>query len=283
MSPDDVSSESMGDPKGEWPPTILDPGFNAPAVDNLGSARLPENPKPVNVLLYIVGVIAILLVCAVVVSLLGLENRTGEIIRLLFQQSTAQELSPPVLTTIVDTRENLVLMSDKVDDVSRILVQRSGQEPWLLLSGNDTTATNPALSPDATRVVYLSQLDGGKIVITPIDGGAQQTLPAIDIRDIGLTQNASLLQFCPWTPIAWNPAGDRLAFFGCDPNRPFSTVIVSGILGSQEKPDTVPGGVAESTEVRQVIWLNDTQLIVTVPVTDTRLSPPVITLNVPVP
>jgi hypothetical protein len=157
--------------------------------------------------------------------------------------------------TLVDACKDRVLIWEVVGNRNEILIQTSPQGGWVRVSREDTTATSPALSPDAERVVYLSLLDSGQVVVVPLDTTATQTIISVSqLESAAVASEYSGMTFCNWTSLAWDPDGHRLAFFGCRKEKPRSIAFVAHIDRGPVKLELIPGSEADNPDPRQLQW-----------------------------
>ena len=181
---------------------------------------------------------------------------------------------------LIESRDDRVLMLETSGEASRVIVEVSGQASWLLVSQGDTTATNPALSPDGEQVAYVTERDGEQLVIVSLTSNTRRTVRAGQIQDADGDDGLDGMRLCPWTPIAWAPTGDRIAFFGCAEDDSLSVVLVGELSGPAISLTVVARSKVESSATRQLSWLDDTQLVVSTPADDTQQAA-IITLAVP--
>jgi len=177
---------------------------------------------------------------------------------------------PPPSMILVDSRDGVVLMLERSGDLSRVIVETSNQGSWQLVSRDDTAATNPALSPDGERVTYVTERDDGQLVIVSIIADTRRTIDADQVQDAGDSIGFDEMQVCPWTPIAWAPTGNRIAFFGCTKEASLSVVLVGDLSDPAIPLTVIARSKAEVSAVRQLKWLDHTQLIVSTPATDAQ-------------
>ena len=174
---------------------------------------------------------------------------------------------------ILDARPNRVLMLETVGSDRRILVKDSNQSSWLLVSLDDYTISAPVLSPDGVAVAYKSDRNQGEVSIVNLDNNWRSAM------DITILQSVKPnLVLCEWTPIVWSPDSSRLAFFVCQAETKQS--ILMWMPATVSQPTVVSGTEIVSEEERQVQWLNDSQVVVTVPSSDSRGNSQIKTVDV---
>ena len=176
---------------------------------------------------------------------------------------------PPSMT-LVDSRNGVVLMLERSGDLSRVIVETSNQGSWQLVSRDDTAATNPALSSDGKQVAYVTERDRGQLVIVWLDNDTRRSITTDQIQDAGENAGFDDVKICPWTPIAWAPTGNRIAFFGCTKDASLSAVLVGDLSDPAIPLTVIARSKAEASAVRQLKWLNHTHLVVSTPATDAQ-------------
>jgi hypothetical protein len=159
---------------------------------------------------------------------------------------------------ILDARPNRVLMLETSGSYRRILVKDGSQSSWLLVSLDDYSATTGALSPDGTTVAYRSGLDNGQIVVVNLESNQRNSMGISMLQPVGPN-----LLLCDWTPISWSPDSARVAFYVCQTQLKQSMLM--WMPATVNQPKVVTGTEVISLEPRQVQWLNDSQVVVTVP------------------
>ena len=177
---------------------------------------------------------------------------------------------PPTSITLVDLQNGVILMLEQSGSFSRVVVEPSDQASWLLVSRDDTTATNPALSSDGKQVAYVTERDGGQLVIVSIITDTRRTIEADQVQDAGDSVGFDEMQVCPWTPIAWAPTGNRIAFFGCTKDTSLSVVLVGDLSDPAIPLTVIARSKAQASAVRQLKWLDHTHLVVSTPATDAQ-------------
>lgn len=204
-------------------------------------------------LLSVIGVLLTIILIGTLFWVLGQTTRNG--IPAWFAISIGQ--TNPTLQ-ILDARPNRVLMLETSGAYHRILVKDGSQSSWLLVSLDDYSATTAALSPDGTSVAYRSGLDSGQIVVVNLTTNQRSRMDSNMLQPVGPN-----LLLCDWTPIAWSPDSTRLVFYVCQTQMKQSTLMWMPATTSQ--PKAVTGTEVSSMEARQVQWLNDSQVVVTMP------------------
>jgi hypothetical protein len=177
---------------------------------------------------------------------------------------------PPTSITLVDLQNGVILMLEQSGSFSRVVVEPSDQASWLLVSRDDTTATNPALSSDGKQVAYVTERDGGQLVIVSIITDTRRTIDADQVQDAGDSIGFEKMQVCPWTPIAWAPTGNRIAFFGCTKDASLSVVLVGDLSDPAIPLTVIARSKAQASAVRQIKWLDHTHLVVSTSATDAQ-------------
>lgn len=279
-SPTDPYSDDMSESKApdDTPiPELL--GFGGAALaqaDSLEQLLAPSATKPPSIRRY-------LAVMALVVLMIGLAiTLISALIRGTPSQLTPG--SPPRNThtvELIEARDGVVLLLEHSDQITHILLQRAGQPNPSVVSGNETTAFGPSLSPDASWVAYFSKQADVQLTVAPVITGSKQTISAKSIAPLANYRNIQELTFCSWTSIKWNPAGDKVAFFGCDPNEVFSVGLLGILMNTGLSVEPLKGSEADVPGIRQLLWLDDTQIVITLPISGTATGTTFSILNVP--
>jgi len=181
-------------------------------------------------------------------------------------------------TQLVESRDGKVVMLETSGDTSQVVVEVSGQASWLLVSRDDTTAASPTLSPNSEWLAYVTRRDGGGVEIVSIITDttcitdARRVIDADMIQDAGKIIGVDGMVLCPWTPIAWSATNDRIAFFACARDASVSMAVV-GDLSDSTIPLTACGpSKAESSDTRRISWIDEMQIVVSMPETDRQQS-----------
>lgn len=188
--------------------------------------------------------------------------------------------SENVGTTLVDSHAGVVLMLETDGDSSRVLVSRSGDAGWILVSRDDTTATNPSLSLDGERVAYLTRRGGGQIAIVSLTDNWRESIGVNLIREAASNAGLGEAGLCPWTPVSWAPMSERIAFFGCGQDDAFSVAVVATFADPDVTLSIIGASRSDVSGARQIEWLDGTCLVVSTPSGD-RDEPTVKTFDVP--
>jgi len=163
--------------------------------------------------------------------------------------------------SLLDARQGVALLLKRNDNETSVVARVNGQSKWLLVSQDDTTVSNPSLSPDGRQIAYLSQQAGGQIVIVPVFQDQSYTISVDSLTPLGL----GTLKFCDWTPLVWHPTVKHLAFIACQVQEKYSIVVVADLTLVPPIPQIVADSLSESDRPRQLHWLDDQQLIFTLP------------------
>lgn len=180
----------------------------------------------------------------------------------------------------IDYKGGSLLVVDSSGNANQITAKPVNRSTWLTIAPDDSTATSPTLSPDGTRVAYASKLDGGKIQITSLTTDTISTISSAMLKDLATNSNLKNLQVCPWTTIAWSPAGNRLAFWSCSTQETFSVCAVFD-YGASPSLKLVSSTRLDSLGFRQAVWLDENHLLISNPTNTTTPIPSLITLAVP--
>lgn len=230
-----------------------------PKVGDPANSRIPPgNPSFFESYFWRIFLIAI--VCAVAVTVVGYIYRwSNGFASFSFTQSTDA-------LKIVDARNLAVLMLDPAPTGGyRVLVERHGQASWWLVSRDDTQVVSAALSPDGNTVAYVTQRNEGEITVVPLDSDETLVVSKAQLQTLGQTSSLGALEVCDWSPVAWNPAGDKIAFYACAQDKDFSTAIMLRLTVTPPGIDPVNGSGADTKSQRQLGWLDNDNLTVTVP------------------
>jgi hypothetical protein len=245
--PDALSQASVDLDSLNLPPIAESDEFPLPGSDRASSF------KPINALVVIVLIITI---GAFVVWLAG-QTQRGTIQKLLQAQAI------PPTARLLDSRHDTVLILEESGEISRVIVQRPSQPSWLLVSRDDLRAKFPALSPDGRRVAYNSQSNDGRIVIVSLDVNNVDSLPTDQIKAATESKNLGPMTLCAWSPVAWSPDNQRLAFFVCGTN-PSRSMVMTNSMG-QPGIDVVAGTLLNTALPRGVLWLQSDTVLVSTP------------------
>ena len=211
------------------------------------------------------AILLLFIASSVFVALWGAKER-GEL-SALFQRVTSRS-APQVL--FLESRNDKSLFLETDDERHRVLVQLPDRSGWFLVSRDDFTAANPALSPDGAWVAYLSTQNAPELVVVPLEQSGRVTYGSTDLQEWGRRRDITVTTVCPWTPIAWAEDSTRLAFFGCtaDPllSHAFVAELVTPTLALQ--PGLITGTLVVGDAPRQILWVGPDQVSVTCPPTD---------------
>lgn len=204
---------------------------------------------------------AVLLVLTAAVWLFGADRRgsLGQWLPLKKAVST---------TELTEAGPDSILMFSQVGDLRQIMVLRSGQASWQLVSQDDSTAQNPSLSPDGNLVAYTSQRNGGEVVVVSLVDSQHAEVNSSTILKEGERENLRRLGLCEWSPVAWSPDNGRIAFFSCGTRPTRSILGVADLRTTPPDLTFVSQSEAENDKQRDVLWLNATQIVASSPITD---------------
>lgn len=219
-----------------------------------------------------------LLAVGILVWFIGYLQRNN-LIQLLSQ--TVRSASPSI--ELIESCDDVVLMLERSGKHSRIIVEKAGRAAWVLVSKDDTTVTNPALSPDGKFVAYVSERDGGQIVIISLTADKQYTVTLKQVRSAGQKEDLDGMKICPWTPISWDAESRQIAFFGCIDGGSLSrsVVLICKIAEPTLTLGVVVPSLLDSSITRQVKWLGFSQLIVSTATNNSELGATVTRFDVP--
>jgi len=220
--------------------------------------------------------IIILVLLGVVVAIVGVIERHG----LVNIMNWASSGGSPKME-MVDSRQGKVLMLETQGDFRRVIVKTPGQATWQLVSRDDTTAINPALSPDGRFVAYVSAQEDGQIVVVSLIDDALTKITSKEVGDIANKTPFLAAQICSWTPVAWDPDGRRVAFFGCREKPALSVVYVADLSGPNPVLSFVTDSEVDSGSPRQLQWSGSSEITVIGPSDDAWPGGKVKTLFVP--
>jgi hypothetical protein len=186
----------------------------------------------------------------------------------------------PSIPLRIEYKGGNLLLVDSSGNGNHISFKSAHSSNWLMIAREDSTATNPTLSPDGTLVAYASKLEGGKILVTSVPTGTVSSILPDMMKDVAKSSNLSELKVCSWTTISWSPKGNRLVFWACGSQETFSVSIVFE-LGAKVPLKVVPQSRFDAFGFRQAIWLDDTQLLIVNPTITTNPVQNLQTLDVP--
>lgn len=213
----------------------------------------------------LIRLMIILAVLGALVYVYGLWQR-GEIHGFLYRVYPGRQPS----LTLLDAHGEYVLMVETDRTHSQVLVQISPQGNWLRISRDDLQAVNPSFSPAIAStikyVAYLSLQNERQIVVAPLDDTADRlVITATDLEAAAVAGKTSDITFCEWTPLAWDPEGHRIAFFGCRREKPRSLAFSARVDADPVELDLVSGSEADTADPRQLQWSGTNYVVLTVP------------------
>ncbi len=176
-----------------------------------------------------------------------------------------KSISNPASPKAIDSQKGVVLLVEQEGDINRVLIQQPNQIGWTVVSRNDTTAINPALSPDGTLVVYNTKKDGGKIIAVSTQITTEMIISATMLIDLGKSSSVGEMKVCEWTPMVWNSTSNRIAFFGCGLHDNFSVAIIGTIVYTDFSIKVVPYSRLDASTTRTIEWTDDKHLYLSAP------------------
>lgn len=227
-------------------------------------------PRPFSLVAIGLIIISTTVTCGVIGAL-----QRGDLTRIL-----NQVIPPPsLLPNLVDAQNGIVLMLEHSGELGRVNVLKFGQASWLLVSGDDTSASSPALSEDGKLVSYISKQSGGKVVVVSLINDIRLEIGFDEIQEANAVAKSESMIVCPWSSATWDPDNTHIAFFACSQRRSYSAVVVASIPGLSLTLSA--GSEAESLDLRQAIWLDPHRIVVTMPVSGTQPSAVVKVIQAP--
>jgi hypothetical protein len=170
---------------------------------------------------------------------------------------------------LVESRSDTVLMLETVGDQHRVIVQDDPQGNWLLVSRDDFATSHPSLSPEASRVAYLSTGDSPSLVIVGIDNNNERLILSNRmLESAAVAAELPVTHFCEWTNLAWDPTGQRVAFWGCREENPRSVAFVATRQSDTLIPELVKDSGIDRKIERQLQWSGPDHLILSFPTSD---------------
>jgi hypothetical protein len=238
----------------------VDPQRHSAREERPGASEGPPNWWVVAL-----GILALVLLSGMIVWAFG-QWQQGRIQQYL----TSQAPLPAPWTALIDVQQGKALLLERMGEYRRILVQEQGKSNLLMVAGPTVDIRNTALSADGEWVAYTTLADDGAVVWTSLVTNTQESFTSADIAAI-----SSELALCPWTPISWSPASDRLAFFACDQNARTSVLLWLPI--ANPVPNVIASSAVQSTLPRDLRWLAQEILIATNVKTDVVSANQVVT------
>ena len=239
----------------------------------------PEDPPP-NVRTHLIRILGVLILIILAIALFGslVQNSSTPIPQSAV--ATASYTLPSSRTFLIDSRNGVALILDQRSGENRLYVKLTNQPGLYMVSDTDLTASAPALSPDGARVAFLSRQGDLHVVVAPVVSGTQQVISADLMQQFGRDNDFLERHVCPWTPLAWNPASDQIAFFVCNANGTSSRGVSAHLFGNITL-SLVKGSALESDKPRQLLWMDDSTMLTTLAVTSTQSSLTLEQLQVP--
>ncbi len=234
-----------------------------------------QTPKQTQPKFFHIGryVILIAVFLTVVALVAGYVNRNG------IPQLSATSRPVPV-STVIASQPGAVLLLERSGDLSRVIVQPAAQTNWLVPSRDDFTASGPSISQDGSWVAYISQQQGGQVVISSLITNTRYIIQSRQIYSVADNPDTDELKVCTWSPTAWDPTSKRLTFFACGQRRPFSVALIGDLTDPKLTLRRVPTSTVETAEPRQIQWQTSTGLFVQMPDSRTPLTSTFTTIDV---
>jgi hypothetical protein len=191
--------------------------------------------------------------------------------------------TPQLSIEFVEACNDSILMIERSGNINRVIVEKLDYASWFLVSKDDTTVTNPALSPEGDLVAYLTQRNNGEIVIISPSTSIDYTVTFDQIKQLGQKEKLQDMKICPWTPIAWDSKNSRVSFFGCfdDQNITHSVVIVCKFKEPTPVLAIIPDSIHQTAIIREIKWMGINQLSVNTPMENYSKIPLVKRFDVP--
>jgi len=165
----------------------------------------------------------------------------------------------------------------------QVMVQLPDRDGWVVVSRDDFTAANPALSPDGAWVAYISTRGEPEVEIVPLEQSGRVNYTSAGLRGFCQREGLAKMSICPWTPVAWSMDSTRLAFFGCTTEPPISQAFVVDLSASGLTLQTsiITDTEATGADPRQTSWIGSDQVLLTFPPTAKTETETVATIPVP--
>jgi len=187
---------------------------------------------------------------------------------------------------LLESRDEKSLLLQTDGERRQVLVQLPDRDGWVVVSRDDFTAANPALSPDGAWVAYLSTQGAPKIVVVPLEQAGRVSYTSEDLRRDDQENKTPMTDICPWSPVAWSMDSQRLAFFGCLDDPPMSRVFVADLINTTTpslRVHRIDDIMAPGLEPRQISWIGSDKVLVTFPPTADTETETAQTIPVPTP
>ncbi|MFP4394615.1 MAG: hypothetical protein ACLFTI_05060 [Anaerolineales bacterium] len=196
-------------------------------------------------------------------------------------------LRPAPQMVLLESRDEKSLLLQTDGERRQVLVQLPDRDGWVVVSRDDFTAANPALSPDGAWVAYLSTQGAPKIVVVPLEQAGRASYTSEDLRRDDQQNKTPMTDICPWSPVVWSMDSQRLAFFGCLYDPPMSRVFVADLIINTTPPTLqayrIDDIMAPGLEPRQISWIGSDKVLVTFPPTADTETETARTIPVPPP
>lgn len=219
-------------------------------------------------------VLVILVLSAVLIGIFWAQNPN------LLVQIFDRTMTPP-RSELVDAVDGRILVFRREGAVNVVEVEIDNRAASISISKGDMTAHHPSLSPDGNFVAFLSEQNDGQLVLVSLTGTERWELTNQQV--VGTLGNEFAKPvICPWTSVTWAPSANKMALFICSEQLEQSRLAVIDMLSPDIFPVLQAGSAYEGLDSRQAMWLNESEVLMTIPASELFLPSTVrLTISLP--
>jgi len=129
-------------------------------------------------------------------------------------------------------QQNVTLIQEQTGRQRRLTVEVDDRASRLV-SGDDTTATGPAISRDGTWVAYVSKRDGDQVVIVSLTSNSRRAITAEQILLAGQNAGMSGLHLCCCIPLRWGSRANDLILYAREKGKLGRVPILVDVSGAE--------------------------------------------------